>query len=70
VGRVMSAVVGWWTYFGKFLKEQGVVQDFPDKPHVGFFLKHAGLAVDFWKDGLHNEVNPVANPGLKPYLVE
>ena len=49
--RVMSAVIHDWLGFGKFCKEQGVVQDYPDHPHIGFFLKHALLADQFQKKG-------------------
>lgn len=47
--RVMSAVVRDWGGFGKFCKEQGVVHDYPDQPHIGFFLKHSLLADQFQK---------------------
>lgn len=62
VGWLMHDTVLNWVGFGKFLKDQGVVQDFPDKPHPGFFLKHAELAVGFSKKQLD-----VGLGGMKPF---
>lgn len=69
VCRVMSTVVRDWVPFGKFLKEQGVVQDFPDHPHAGFLLKHGVLAAQFHhRDALKEPV--FQGGGLKPYVPE
>lgn len=54
--RVMSAVIRDWVGFGKFCKEQGVVTDFPDNPHIGFFLKHGTLADQFRQKAILSSV--------------
>lgn len=59
----MMEVVQNWTAFGKFLKEQGVVHDFPDTPHAGFFLKHGEIATQF-----HSQASKPLG-GLKPYVI-
>lgn len=63
VGRVMATVFQDWINFGKFLKDQGIVQDFPDKPNIGFFLKHGGMAFEFSK----KLSTPAVSGGLKPF---
>lgn len=40
-----------WAGFGKFVKAQGLVSDYPEFPHLGFFLKHHGL-IQQWEDKL------------------
>jgi DNA-binding Lrp family transcriptional regulator len=69
---VMSTVIRDWVPFGKFLKEQGVVYDFPDRPHVGFLLKHGLMAGQFYeKDALQTTLGAVnQSEGLKPYIPE
>jgi len=64
---VMNAVLKDWLGFGKFLKEQGVVQDFPDHPHVGFLLKHGLLADQFRVKAVVMAVTEPLVGGLKPY---
>jgi hypothetical protein len=49
VGFVMDKVIGNWLDFGRYLKDQGLVFDWPDKPNVGFLLKHITPAVEFSK---------------------
>lgn len=63
VGWLMHDAILDWVRFGKYLKGQGVVHDFPDKPEVGFFLKHAELAVGFSKK---QHEAPKAG-GMKPF---
>ena len=62
-GRVMSACIGWWVYFWKFCKEHGVVWEVGTKPHIGFFVKNAALAVDFYHTGdFHKTVKKATGP--------
>ena len=61
---IMVDVVHNWIDFGKFLKEQGIVYDFPDKPHPGFFLKHGEMAVQF-----HEKQKAPKTSGPKPYVI-
>lgn len=57
VGDVMAAVIRDWMGFGKYLKAQGFVKDFPDDPDVGFFLKHLERAARFTKEELTPSVS-------------
>jgi hypothetical protein len=65
IGEVMWAVLRDWVGFGKFLKDQGLVLDYPDTPHVGFFLKHSGMMVEFSK----KLSTPSTSGGPKPYVM-
>lgn len=62
-GWILNTVVAGWVGFGKFLKEQGIVHDFPDKPDPGFLLKHLTLAVEF--GGKTHQT--VGSDGAKPF---
>lgn len=52
LGDVMVSAVRDWMGFGKYLKGQGLVFDFPDSPNIGFFLKHFEGAARFSKKNL------------------
>lgn len=62
IGPIMASVLADWIGFGKFLKDQGLVWDFPDKPSIGFFLKHGGMAFEFSK-----KLGSSVSVGLKPF---
>ena len=49
IGVLLVHIIRFWGQFGKWLKEQGIVQDFPDLPHLGFLLKHGEMALQFFK---------------------
>jgi hypothetical protein len=64
LGQVMARVIRDWIDFGKFLKDQGLVLDYPTKPEVGWFLQHCGMAVEFSK----KLSSPSVSGGLKPFV--
>lgn len=65
IGLVMDCIVSKWVEFGKSLKDQGMVQEFPDLPNIGFVLKHGEAAVRFWQ----KSTEPVLQfEGLKPFV--
>lgn len=66
IGSVMHIAMRDWMAFGKFLKGQGLVQDFPDKPEIGFFLKWAEMGFEFQKSQAASLKAPM---GMKMHVV-